>query len=60
MTWKSALTSRSSSRARAGALVVEGHERVVEHERRATVPGDQADESDARREIDRIQRPLAQ
>ena len=40
--------------------VVEGHERVVEDQRRPPVAGHEPDEPDAGDEIDEIERPLAQ
>ena len=42
------------------ALVVEGHERVVEDERRPPVAGDEPHEADPRREVDRVERALAE
>ena len=46
---------------RAGrASVVEGHERVVEDERRAPVAGDQPNEAQPRREVHQVERALAE
>ena len=60
MTWKSAATVLSSSSARAGARVVERHERVVEDERRPAVAGDQPDEPEPGDQVDEVERALAQ
>jgi hypothetical protein len=43
-----------------GPFVVEGHERVIEHERWPPIAGHEPHEADPRREVDRVQRALAE
>ena len=49
MTWKSAAIALEQLERAGRARVVEGHERVVEDERRPPVAGDEPDEPEARR-----------
>ena len=60
MTWKSGSTRLEQLECPRGARVVERHERVVEHERRPAVAGDEPDEPEPRDEVDDVEGALAE
>ena len=60
MTWKSRDIVAEQLERPGRPAVVEGHERVVEDERRAAIAGDEPDEPEAGGQVDEVERALAE